>query len=166
MAGLNDDVDEGLPSLEELAELEKTISNIHEEPNVNSNQPQPEKIILIANDLNQEPKSVIEPSVNELFGDEIIPGEVPNLNAEFEIIEQRRNALDDFKSVALNIEEKKSVCQEDIKLLDSISPGFINDERPIGYFTKLPTKTYFEETIRDMNLHISKESISLESLKK
>lgn len=166
MAGLNDDVEEGLLSLEEIAELEKDISDIHEEPNVNPIQPQPDKIVLVANDLDEQPEEIKEPSAQELFGDSIIPGEVPNLNAEFEIVEQRRNALDDFKSVALDIESKQTVCQEDIKLLDSISPGFINEERPIGYFTKLPTKTYLKETLRDMKLHISKESISLESLKK
>lgn len=166
MAGLNDDVDEGLEDLEEDFKPEE-INLDPITPNINSNQPEPDPVILVTQNYSNKEGENKEPSIQDLFGDAVIPGEIPNLNAEFVIIQQRSDSLDDFKTTSFAIGDRKSICQEDAKLLDALAPGFLNDEtKPIGYFTKDNTKTFFDETVKDMNSYVYNENKEIDELLK
>ena len=145
MAGLNDDVDEGLPALEEDVVDVNEQTDIIDIPTSNPSQPEPEPIILIANDTADE-LGFREPSTVDLFGLGVIAGEVPNFKGEFEIIRQTRDSLVDFEEVSKNIHSKRSISQEDARLLDAIIPGFISEDRLLQYYTKEDSQTYLEES--------------------
>ena len=161
MAGLNDDVEEGLISLEEETDL--TIVDDVLTNQTNPSQPDPDNIIFLNKDTAD---SVDESTVNitELFGDSLVPGELPNLNAEFELIEQKRNTVNDYEETSKIITGRNSISQEDAKLLNSIVPGFINDNRPLEYFTKNTTRTYFNESIVAMENVINSENNNLDEM--
>lgn len=150
MAGLNDDVEDGLPPEDAL-----------DIPTINPNQPEPDKVILTTTD---NPKAVSkEPTAQDLFGAGVAPGELPNLNAEFEIIVNKSNGLKDAEEVSLGIQNSNTISQEDIKLVDCVLPGFINEDRLLGFYTKLKTKTMYSDTMKGIQQRIAKESLDLET---
>lgn len=161
MAGLNDDVEEGLISLEDETDL--TIVEDVLTPETNPSQPEPDKILFEIKD-SADADTDKTPSVNEIFGNGLVPGELPNLDVEFELIEQRRNTINDYEETSNIITGNKSISQEDARLLDSIVPGFINDDRPLGYFTKDSTKTFFNESVGVMNNIIDTEKDKVNDL--
>jgi len=145
MAGLNDDVDEGLPALEEDVVDVNEQTDIIDIPTSNPSQPEPDPIILIANDTADE-LGFKEPSTIDLFGLGVIAGEVPNFKGEFEIIRQSRDSLVDFEETALSVYKKQSISQEDARLLDAIIPGLISEDRLLQYYTKEDSQTFLEES--------------------
>lgn len=166
MGGLNDDVEEGLPALEEdVVDVNAQIDNV-DIPNNNPDQPDPDPIVLKVNEFADEADSK-EPSVIDLFGFGVVPGEVPNFNGEFEIIEQKKNTLDDIVDIRNNISRKQSISQEDICLLDSVIPGFINENRMLQMFTKHSSQTLLRETSLAVENIIENEKNEIdETLKK
>ena len=161
MAGLNDDVEEGLVSLEYETDL--TIVEDVFTPEINPSQPEPDEILFLRKDTADSVSERVV-SVTEIFGNGLVPGELPNLNAEFELIEQRRTTINDYEETSNIITGNKSISQEDAKLLDAIVPGFINDDRPLGYFTKDSTKTFFNESVGIMNKTIDLEKDKVNEL--
>ena len=156
MAGLNDDVDEGLDDIEDV-NFDVTIA-----PNTNPNQPEPESVVLVSQTTDSENDDIKEPTIQELFGETVIPGELPNFNAEFVIIANKQNILNDYISTSVEINKKQTISQEDARILDSLAPGFLNDEtKPIGYFTKTNTKTFYDETVKEMNNHVINEKTNI-----
>lgn len=100
-----------------------------------------------------DPKDV--PTVKELFGDNVVPNELPNLNANIVLIDQGNNAIADTTEVLGGISKACAVCKEDIQVIDALHPGYINEQRPIQYYTERPSRTMFAETVTALNQKLS-----------
>ncbi len=165
MAGLNDDVDEGLPALEEDVVDVNLQTNEIDIPTTNPSQPEPEAVTLITNDFADD-VNFREPEISDLFGIGVIPGEIPNFNGEFEFIRRQRDNLVDFVNTTSNVQRKKSISQEDARILNAIIPGFVNDNRPLGFYTKDDSQTFLEESKVVMENMINNEETQInENLK-
>ena len=151
MAGINDDVDEGLePYIEphsENTEASKaphvTLMNKIGDPSVADNCPNNVK-------------------VSSIFGGPVIAGEVPNLDADFILVEDAKNRINDIVDVRLNLADSNGMCCEDAELVDSVAPGFINESRPLGYFTEQKTNVQFNAALSTLDGAIDLE---IENLK-
>lgn len=166
MQGLNDDVEDGLIALEDdTLETLESDSNINDEPTSNPNQPIPEKLLLETQEEVDMVADHKEVTITDLFGLGVVPNELPNLNAEFVIIKQKDNELTDLQTMTESIRSKQSISQEDVKALDSLSAGFLNeDTRLVSYFTKEPSQTQFNSTIREADIRIGTNSQEISNL--
>lgn len=153
MSGLNDDVEEGLEPEGDVLQVSDEVEIVSTQ---NPLQPEPQVVTLISSD-SVDKKEFLEPSYSDLFGIGVIPGEVPNFKGEFEVIQQRRDNLNDFIETTNGVISKRSISQEDVRNLDACIPGFVNDGRPIEYFTKENSQTFFNETASAMEKIISFE---------
>ena len=125
MAGLNDDVDDG---------LEPTYVEPHDENPESSPAPN----IILMNKVGKSSKADSDPNAvkpSQLFGGPIIPNELPNLNAEFAIITDTANTISDNRALKDSLKQSCSICKEDAQLVNGVVPDFINEDRPINTFT-------------------------------
>lgn len=131
MAGLNDDVDDDL----NIQDLD------------NPDQPDPDLIqVSMVQELNVS-DPVREPTNDELFGIGAVKGEVPNINVQLKLVQEKiDNALEliDIKSKCISVE---AICAADAAIINSVSPGFLNENRPLGFFTQDPSRTMLNETL-------------------
>ncbi len=150
MSGLNDDVEDGLDFSPEVAEINK------DQPVTDT------KIFTPAAPGVQE----TTPTPQDLFGSQVISNEVPNLNAEFVLVKESINKLKDLQYIASCIAQSNGISKEDAIVVDSMMPGFINDKKPIGFFTEDKSRTQFNETLNSINKTIDTQvaELSIKSL--
>lgn len=137
--GLNDDVDDGLPDLQEG------------EPNLNPNQPTPEKSLFVPQLEKRDPKDFVEPTNEELFGIGVVKNQVPNINAEFTLLKDNYNRASDLLNVKDALTTSNGISREDAEVIDSITPGFINEKKPLGFFTEDKSRTQLNESVNTIN---------------
>lgn len=153
--GLNDDVEEG---------LEPYVTPLQENPN----QPDAPTINLVTktspavpadNDINAVP-------TRKIFGSPIVPNELPNLNAEFTIITDKENQIQDMVGMRDAVSGSCGVCQEDVNGFDALAPGFVNDNRPLGYYTEAKSKTQFTQTLNNMDasIEVGIETLTMQTI--
>ena len=146
MAGLNDDVDEGLDTSPEPSEI-------------NPEQPIPQEILFkmdISSGVEEE-----KPTPEDLFGVGLVKNEVPNLNAEFHLVEESINKLMDLETVYADIRSSNGVSKEDAEVVDALMPGFISDKKPIGFFTEDKSRTQLSETLNTINQAIDAQTADI-----
>lgn len=146
MAGLNDDVDDGL---ETYLEPQDTNPNAAAAP-----------AITLMNSTGKAVKSdncpnKVKPS--DLFGGPIVPNELPNLDAQFVIVTDTKNRISDNRSIKQSLSSSCSICKEDAKAVDVIAPGFINEERPLGFFTDTKSTLQLKETLNALDVQLEKD---------
>lgn len=131
MSGLNFDVDEGLE----------------------------DDTILVAN----TDDNFTQPEVTnqDLFGVDVIDNEVPKFTAEFVINADRANKIADLEEVRTAIEAINGISKEDAELVDSLSPGFLNEDRPLGYFTDKKSGTQLKESMNTIDGALDKDLMIL-----
>jgi hypothetical protein len=137
--GLNDDIDDGLPDVQEGG------------PDLNPNQPTPEKSLFVPQLENSDPKDFVEPTNEELFGIGVVKNEVPNINAEFTLLKDNYNKANDLLNVREDVTNSNGISREDAEVIDSITPGFINDKKPLGFFTEDKSRTQLNESVNTIN---------------
>ena len=133
--GLNDDVDEGLGSVEGQ--------------NFDPNQPLPDLVTIVADDSSTETNKEVTES--DLFGTMALKNEVPNLNAQFVLTVEQCNKAMDLIDVRNTIKASHGICKEDAELIDSNVPGFLNDKKPLGFFTNDKSQTQFSESLNSLD---------------
>lgn len=141
MAGLNDDVDDG---------LEPTYVEPHDENPESSPAPN----IILMNKVGKSSKADSDPNAvkpSQLFGGPIIPNELPNLNAEFAIITDTANTISDNRALKDSLKQSCSICKEDAQLVNGVVPDFINEDRPINTFTDTKSKVGLKETLNALD---------------
>lgn len=144
--GLNDDVDDGLDLSSEVADL-------------NPNQPIPDKVIFKMDISSEVDQDTVTPE--DLFGVGVVKNEVPNLNAEFQLVTEKINKLTDLVQVYEDISKSNGICKEDAELVDSLAPGFINDKKPLGFFTDDKSRTQLTETLNTINKTIDTQTADI-----
>lgn len=146
MSGLNDDVDDGLDFTPDV-------------PEINPDQPVTDTKVFVQplDDVSEEDN----PSAQDLFGKDIVKNEVPNLNAEFVLVKEAFNKLTDIAFIGNTIRSANGISKEDAEVVDSVIPGFINDKKPIGFFTEEKSRTQLNETLNTINVTIDTQVAEL-----
>lgn len=133
--GLNDDVDEGL--------------EITDAPDFDPDLPIP-KPVVIQPDISAVDENPVVTD-QDLFGTDIVKNEVPNLNAKFLLTVEQSNRTLDLIEVKKVIQSSNGICKEDAELIESNAPGFINDKKPLGFFTETKSRTQFNESMNSLD---------------
>lgn len=103
-----------------------------------------------------------------IFGSDITPNEIPTLSNVF-IKDSSDNLYiaKELLDISSTIKKSNGICKEDAVVIDSISKGFINDKKPLGFFTEDKSKTQFNTTLqtldKEVDLNLSKVIESLNS---
>lgn len=136
MSGLNDDIDNELPPFIEPVDG-------------NGDQPNAPNVVLVNEvDKSREHKDV---PADKLFGEPLVPNELPNLNAEFKIITEGIYAAQDLNDLRNHIAKANAVSQEVAAVVNKLQPGFLSDDLPLGYFTEKPSRTQFTQTLNSID---------------
>lgn len=105
-------------------------------------------------------KSVPDDSI---FSGEIIKGQLPTFVAQFELEKSKAQTTSELAEVRQELVTNSGVSVEDANVIDSLTPGFISDDNPIGFFTEDRTKTRYAETLSTVNATIDKQYDELKS---
>ncbi|BAW19221.1 hypothetical protein [Ralstonia phage RP31] len=119
---------------------------------------------LLADD-SMEPKQ--EPAVVvNAFKDEGDNGEVPELRDDIDLIAVAAENLEvqfrDLELLQESIKAQKGMSQSIATEAEALMPGFLNDERPIAFFTKHPSRTMLSVALEEVD---QKKQGILEKLK-
>jgi len=172
MAGLNDDIDADDDIENELPGSPKNPVRAGEffvphpeELATGSNQPVAPKINIVVDqppvDDNGDP---VKPTARDLFGQDIVPNELPDLNAEIIFVDEIANKITDASGVYQDITSARAISQESILEIDSILPGYLNENEIIEYYTKTPTLTRYETATNQIGYQIAKQQIEHDKL--
>ena len=108
---------------------------------------------LLADD-SMEPKETPAVVVNA-FKENSTEGGEPELRDDLDLIavatEDLEVQLRDLELLQQNIKEQGGMCQGIALEAHAILPDFINDERPIGFFTKYPSRTQLTAALEDID---------------
>lgn len=94
--------------------------------------------------------------VQLMFGD-TTPGDVPELQEGIEIVTTVRDKIADLNYLKSDIQRAGGMSKTFALEAERLIPGFLNDDRPVGYFSMEPTRTQLSETF----LAIEEEEKSL-----
>jgi len=119
---------------------------------INPKQPNKDTLVIVNTDGQSDPA---KPTATELFGSPLVKNELPNFNAEFiDVTKNNYNTTTDLIEVYNGLIQANGVSKEDISLVDSISPGFINDKNPIGFYTEERSKTQYKKALESLDKEI------------
>ncbi len=106
-----------------------------------------------------EPQQRISPQ--ELFGDNLKEGNLPNFDAEFKVIENNRVRVIELKDVESMIMNQNNISQEDARMVDSVFGGLFSSRLSEKEFTKAPSQTNFSCTASFMKMKIATEELQV-----
>lgn len=145
MSNLNEGVLDDIDSSEHAEDFEFV-----EPKTSNTNAP---NLDLVIPDKNNGLTEDRPPTAEELFGPNVKPGEVPNIEAEFKTIDEHQQKIVNLEEVEAAIIGSDGISKESAEHFNQYFPGFL-DKIPLNRFTKLPTKVHYGDF-----LQYSKEAI-------
>lgn len=108
---------------------------------------------LLADD-SMEPQDAPAATVNA-FKDTTSEGEIPELRDDIDLIavatEDLEIQLRDLDLLKENIKASGGMCQTIATEAQALIPDFINDERPLDFFTKHPSKTMLAAALEEID---------------
>lgn len=88
----------------------------------------------------------------ELFGDNVVVGELPDLDAELKLVTSFEHQLLDLGRVAEDIERAGGMCQRFALEAEAIVPGrLVTDRVPLGYYSKDITATRLKISLEEVS---------------
>lgn len=97
------------------------------------------------------------------FASTAVAGEVPKFAPVF--LEQKEQAehLVDLATTQNQIQSQGAISVENAVVIDSLMPGFINENNPKELFTKTPTKTQYNESLLSIASQVDSQYVQLKS---
>lgn len=117
--------------------------------------PNPPNIDIVVPDKENKLEEDRPPTAEELFGPNVQPGEVPNVEAEFKVINDQQAKIVNLEEVESAIIGSDGISKESAEHFNQYFPGFL-DKIPLNRFSKLPTKVHYGDF-----LQYSKEAIDI-----
>ena len=93
-----------------------------------------------------------EPSPKALFGDNVKEGEVPELDAEFVILDEGVDRFYDIHEIKHRLGESNGIAKEDAQDINELIPGFISSRQPLAYFSQEKSRTQFKPAMEELNV--------------
>lgn len=97
-------------------------------------------------ELDDELEDKIFPTFSEILFQDPTPGEVPEIDDDTNIVTVV-NGLKDLHYLHTDIVKSKGMCAGFALEAERIMPGFLNEDRPVGFFTRVPTKTLYQVSL-------------------
>lgn len=117
---------------------------------INENQPLPPVVAIVNTD--QRTDLVCD---EKIFGEDLVKNEIPNLAALFvENHNKVSSVATELLDISSSLKKSNGVCKEDAVVIDSISKGFINDKKPLGFFTEDKSKTQYQATLQTLDKEV------------
>lgn len=85
-----------------------------------------------------------QPTPQELFGPHVKPGEVPDVEAQFAVIDDHQTKIINLEEVESAIIGEGGISKTSAEHFNHYFPGFL-DKIPLNRFTQLPTKVHYNE---------------------
>ena len=155
--GINDDVELGLmPGFDPLGVDEVSKDTLVKAPTANETQVQP----TIVTDINQKlPSQLTTPS--DFFGDNYVLGEVPDIEANIQVVNSAKEALESLQYTRDQLTKHNSISREDYL---SIEPLLVKNKPTISLeeFSKTRSKTHYRTVLEsiDQAIQIEKQAIT------
>lgn len=144
MAGLNDELDEELRLAAEQALTDGVDIKDYLPPAELEQQPAPaDNLFLLDSSMTTDE----EPTAEQVLGDNLVSGQLPMKEVEFAFLDETENVITALEEIKANIEDVGGVSQNDIAVLSSAYTGYLTENDNIGYYTKAPTKTLYNQTV-------------------
>lgn len=106
------------------------------------------------------PNDGVTPS--DVFSEDTAKRELPTMDSEFVVLDTRLNKALDINDIASSIRSTQTMSQEQAEIIEQHAPGFINEELPVGMYTKDPSKTLAEDTIVKLSERLDKEVVEIQ----
>lgn len=110
-------------------------------------------------DFPLEEENVVKISPTQTVIDEKASEEDPShmlyVDEDLTEYEETLNKISDALCLRESLESCKGMSQDMALSMESVFPGFINDQRPIGYFTKHVSKTQYTPSLESLKDNIS-----------
>lgn len=87
---------------------------------------------------------------DEVLFEDPVPGQVPDLIPEIKIIGEATDKIQDLNYLKHDIQNTQGMSKSFALEAEKLMPGFLNEDRLIGYFTQIPTKTLYAATLEDI----------------
>lgn len=88
-----------------------------------------------------------EDKIVELMFDNTAPGETPKLSEDVDIVAVVKDKVTDLNYLRQDIRRAGGMNKTFALEAERLIPGFLNEDRPIGYFTLEPTQTQYRDTM-------------------
>jgi hypothetical protein len=150
MGSLNDDVEEGLNQ-----NIQPT--DLIQPPTSNDKPKQELTFVTNVNSAQTQPNT---DQVN-IVGEVPDPGKLPDINPQFEIVEQGHTTVTNLKQIEEQITGQETISREDANLIDDMFGDFFNNRLSAREFTAMRTKTNFPYASRFMRERIAQEETML-----
>jgi hypothetical protein len=82
----------------------------------------------------------------ELMFDNTNPGDMPELSGDVDLIAVVKDKITDLGYLKQDIYKAGGMNKSFALEAERLMPGFLNEDRPIGYFTQVATQTQYRET--------------------
>lgn len=117
---------------------------------LNENQPIPPILAVVNSE--QRVDNIKEESI---FGEGIVKNELPNVAAIFIDDQQKTCSIaNELLDIQSSLRKSNGICKEDAVVIDSLCTGFINEKKPLGFFTEDKTKTQLSATMQTLDKEI------------
>ena len=125
----------------------------------------PDPVLEVPIDVNETlPQEDVKKLPDSAFFDTIaLNGEVPRFAPVF--VEQQGKAenLVDLATTQNQIQAQGAISVENALVVDSLSPGFINDNNPAALYSKTPSKTQYNESLLSIAASVDSQYALLKS---
>lgn len=125
----------------------------------------PDPVLEVPIDVNETlPQEEVKKLPDSAFFDTIaLSGEVPQFAPVF--VEQQGKAenLVDLATTQNQIQAQGAISVENALVVDSLSPGFINDNNPAALYSKTPSKTQYNESLLSIAASVDSQYALLKS---
>ena len=125
----------------------------------------PDPVLEVPIDVNETlPQEEVKKLPDSAFFDTIaLNGEVPRFAPVF--VEQQGKAenLVDLATTQNQIQAQGAISVENALVVDSLSPGFINDNNPAALYSKTPSKTQYNESLLSIAASVDSQYALLKS---
>lgn len=125
----------------------------------------PDPVLEVPIDVNETvPQEDVKKLPDSVFFDTIaLNGEVPRFAPVFVEQQSKAENLVDLATTQNQIQAQGAISVENALVVDSLSPGFINDNNPAALYSKTPSKTQYNESLLSIAASVDSQYALLKS---
>ena len=153
MSSLNDDFEDDL------------VANLAGE--INPDQPIPPKMSLFASEnglptykLGDNAKDIVP---EDLFGEGLVKGELPNVDAKITVLADKTNELIDQETLARDVVQPCTMCRSSFETIQEVVTDFKTPDLFTAMYTEQPTKVNFQQTVARLDKVFAENQVQIQT---